>query len=122
MSSILSRFKAIFQTRANAIADQMEDPKASLDYSLTKLEENRRQMSRSLIDVSAAKRRLENQCDQMAAAATKYGEQARASVEAERDDLARIALERKQEAEARQAELEANIANLERQVSLPDTR
>lgn len=115
--SILSRFTAIFQARANAVADQMEDPKASLDYSLTKLEENRRQLSRSLVEVSAAQQRLENQRDQMAAAAEKYSEQARASVEAGRDDLARTALQRKQEAEARQAELEINIANLEQQVT-----
>jgi phage shock protein A len=116
MSSILSRFKAIFQAQANAVADQMEDPGASLDYSLTKLEGNRRQLSRDLIEVSAAKQRLENQRDEVAAAVDKYEKQARASVEAGRDDLARTALERKHEAEVRQAELEANIAHLERQV------
>lgn len=116
MSSILSRFKAIFQAQANAVADQMEDPKASLDFSLKKLEENRRQLSRSLVEVSAAKRRLENQRDEVTAAVEKYEKQARAAVEAGRDDLARTALERKQEAEARQAELESNIAKLERQV------
>lgn len=116
MSSILSRFKALFQAQANAVADQLEDPKASLDYSLTKLEDNRRQLSRSLIEVSAARRRLENQRDEVTAAVNKYAEQARASVDAGRDDLARTALERKQEAEARQAELESNITKLERQV------
>jgi len=114
--SILSRFKAIFQARANEVADQFEDPKASLDYSLTKLEESRSQISRSLIDVSAAKKRLENQREQLGAAIQKYDEQAQTSVKAERDDLARTALERKQEAESRKAELENNIANLERQV------
>lgn len=116
MSSILARFKAIFQAQANAVADQLEDPKASLDFSLTKLEENRRQLSRSLIEVSAAKRRLENQRDELARAVEKYEKQARAAVEAGRDDLARTALERKHEAEARRVELEANIASLERQV------
>jgi phage shock protein A len=114
--SVLSRFKAIFQAQANAVADQMEDPKASLDFSLTKLEENRRQLARSLIEVSAAKQRLENQRDQLAEAAAKYDEQARAAVQAGSDDMARIALERKQTAEARQAELESNVVNLEHQV------
>jgi phage shock protein A len=114
--SILTRFKAIFQAQANAVADQIEDPKASLDFSLTKLEENRRQLARSLIEVGAAKQRLENQRDQLAAAAAKYEEQAQTSVQAGRDDLARIALERKQTAEARQAELESNVAHLEHQV------
>ena len=62
----------------------MEDPKASLDYRLTKLEEHRRQLGRSLIEASAAKRRLENQRNQMAAAVARYTEQATASVEVER--------------------------------------
>jgi len=114
--SILSRFKAIFQVRANQVADQFEDPKASLDYSLAKLEESRSQISRSLVDASAAKNRLENQRDQINAAAQKYEEQAQGAVKVGREDLARTALERKQEAESRKAELETNIANLERQV------
>jgi phage shock protein A len=112
---LLSRFTAIFQAKANQVADQMEDPKASLDYSLVKLEESRRQIGRSLVEVSAARTRLEHQRDELVAAAQKYGDQAKAAVEAGRDDLARTALERKQEAGARQAELETNIANLERQ-------
>ncbi|NIO68639.1 MAG: PspA/IM30 family protein, partial [Anaerolineae bacterium] len=40
---LLSRFRAIFQAKASQVADEMEDPKASLDYSLVKLEESRRQ-------------------------------------------------------------------------------
>lgn len=114
--SILSRFKAIFQARANEVADQFEDPKASLDYSLAKLEESRSQISRSLIEVSAAEKRLKNQRDQLIAAIQKYEQQAQTAVKAEREDLARTALERKQEAESRQAELENNIASLVRQL------
>lgn len=115
--SILSRFKAIFQAQANAVADQIEDPKASLDLSLSKLEENRRQLARSLVEVSAAKKRLENQRDQLAAAAARYEEQAQASLQAGRDDMARIVVERKQTAEARQAEVARNVVNLEQQVN-----
>jgi phage shock protein A len=117
MSGILSRFKAIFQAQANAVGDRLEDPKASLDYSLTKLEENRRQISRSLVEVGAAKRRLETQRDQIASSAERYAQQATAAVVAGRDDLARAALERKQEAESRQVELESNIGNLEGQLT-----
>ena len=113
--SILSRFKAIFQARANEFADQFEDPKASLEYSLAKLEESRGQIGRSLIEVSAAQKRLENQREQLLAAIQKYKEQAQTAVKAEREDLARTALERKQEAESRKVELETNITNLERQ-------
>ncbi|MEJ2560003.1 MAG: PspA/IM30 family protein, partial [Anaerolineae bacterium] len=75
----------------------MEDPKASLDYSLVKLEKSRRQIGRSLVDVSAARTRLEHQRDELTAAAQRYADQAKVAVEAGRDDLARTALERKQE-------------------------
>lgn len=114
--SILSRFKTIFQARANEVAEQFEDPKASLDYSLAKLEESRGQIGRSLIEVSAAQKRLESQRSHLLEAIQKNDEQAQSAVKAGRDDLARTALERKQEAESRKLELEANIANLERQV------
>lgn len=114
--SIVSRFKAIFQSRANQFADQFEDPKASLDYSLTKLEESRSQISRSLIEVSAAQKRLETQKNQLTAAIEKYEKQAQTAVRSEREDLARIALDRKQETESRKAELETNIEHLEQQV------
>ena len=113
--SIIARFKAIFAARANAAADDLENPKASLDYSLSKLEEARRELSRSLIEVSAAKRRLQNQRTQMVAAVERYQQQAEAAVDAGRDDLARLALERKQESAARVAELDVNIASLGRQ-------
>ncbi len=114
---ILARFKTIIQAQANAVADRTEDPKISLDFSLTRLEDNRRQLSTSLIQVSAAQQRLESQRDQVAAAAFKYEAQARAAVTAGRDDLARVALQRKQDAQARQAELETNIVRLTDQVN-----
>ena len=113
--SIFARISAIFQSRTNAMVDHFEDPKASLDYSLTKLEENRAQIIHSLIEVSAARNRLEAQHTQLAAAIQKSDEQAQMAVSAGRDDLARLALERKQEALVRQASLEANISSLEQQ-------
>jgi phage shock protein A len=113
--SIISRFEAIFQARANQIAGQFEDPKASLDYSLSKLEGSRDQISRSLIEVSAAKKRLEAQLEQLASLIEKYDGQARSALQVERDDLARTALERKEEAGSRREALQADLASLERQ-------
>lgn len=115
MSSFLQRFKAIFQAQANQVAEQMEDPRASLDYSLTRLEQNRRELARSLVEVSAARKQLEYQRDQLVVAQGRYEEQAITAVKVGQDDLARLALEHKQEAQSRQAELEANLANLGRQ-------
>lgn len=113
--SLIEKIKVLFQAKAHATVDAMEDPKASLDYSLVKLEETRRELGRGLIEVSAAKRRLEAQQEKLAAASVKYGEQAKAAIESDREDLARLALQRKQESEARQEELAVSIASLERQ-------
>lgn len=112
---LIVRIKEIFGAKANALADEMEDPKASLDYSLRRLEENRRQVARSLVEVRAARQRLEDQQSELEATVGRYGEQAGAAVVAEREDLARLALQRKQEAELRQVELADNIANISRQ-------
>jgi len=116
MSGLLARFKALFQTQAHSIADQMEDPKASLDYSLRRLEDNRRALSQSLVEVAAARKRLERQRDELTATIDKYEGQARDAVEADREDLARLALERKQDIEGRLAELDGNITRLDDQL------
>ena len=115
MSGIFTRFKAIFQAQAHGLADQLEDPQISLDYSLTKLEENRKELSRSLIEVSAARQRLAAQRDQMKASVAKYEEQAVSALKMEREDLGRVALERKHNVQSRLEELEDNVASLERQ-------
>lgn len=113
--SILSRVKTAFETRANQFVDTFEDPKASLDYSLTRLEESRAQIGNSLIEVSAARNRLTTQRDQITSALEKYQDQAQSAVKADREDLARMALERKQDAQSRQAELEKNLQSLDGQ-------
>ncbi len=114
--SIFSRFKAIWQARANQIADELEDPKASLDYSLVKLEEMRDQITRSLVDVASARKRLENQRNQLASAVDKHSDQARQAVNVGREDLARMALVRKQEADSRLVEVENNLAAMDQQL------
>lgn len=116
MSGIFSRVKATFQARANEAVDLMEDPRLSLDYSLARLEENRRALNRSLVEVCTARQRLETQRDQLAASVQKYEQQAQASILAEREDMARTVLERKQEAQERLVELESNLAAIEGQV------
>ena len=70
----------------------MEDPKASLEYSLHRLEENLRQAARSLVNVRAARQRLGNQRDELGSTIGRYRQQAEAAVAAGRDDLARLAL------------------------------
>ena len=113
---LLARLKAIFRARAHKALDDLEDPKASLDYSLSRLQENLRQINQSLVEVATAKHKLEAQRNALATAIERYEEQARTALLKGREDLAKLALERKQFALARQEELEANIASLEQQL------
>ena len=114
--SFIARLKAIFGAKVNQALDGIEDPRASLDYSLTRLQASLRQISDSLVEVATAKRSLENQYAQAQAAVDKAAEQARQAVRMGREDLATRALERRAAAQERLASLTANIAALDTQV------
>jgi len=114
--SFIARLKAIFGAKANQALDQIEDPRASLDYSLTRLQASLRQISDSLVEVSTARHTLEAQRGQTQKAIDQAEEQARQAVQLGREDLATRALERKAAAQQRLNSLNGNIALLDAQV------
>lgn len=116
MSGILSRLMTAFQAQAYETVERIEDPRASLEYSLLKLEENRRELSRSLIEVSASRGRLDAQRSRMQANIDRYRDQAERALQSGREDLARSLIQRKQEAQERLKEVETNLATLATQV------
>jgi len=114
--SFSSRLKAIFGAKINQTIDGMEDPRASLDYSLTRLQASLRQISDSLVEVSTARRSLEAQRGQAQNTIDKTEEQARQALRVGREDLAARALERKAAAQERLNGLNNSIASLDAQV------
>jgi phage shock protein A len=114
--SFLARLQAIFGAKANQTLDLIEDPRASLDYSLTRLQASLRQISDSLVEVSTARRTLEAQRTQAQKTIDQTDEQARQAVRLGREDLATRALERKAAAQERLNGLNNNIALLDTQV------
>lgn len=114
--SFFTRLKAIFRARASQALDDLEDPRASLDYSLTRLQASLRQISDSLVEVSTARRNLETQRTQLEAASAKYETQARDALAVNREDLAARALEHKAAARERLDSLRTNIESLNAQV------
>lgn len=114
--SFFARLKAIFRARASQALDDLEDPRASLDYSLTRLQTSLRQISDSLVEVSTARRNLETQRAQLEAAIAKYETQAHDALVVNREDLAARALERKAGARERLESLRTNIDSLNAQV------
>ena len=115
---ILSRLIALFWSWiGRAAPEQPEDPLLSLDRSLIRLEQSQRDIRRSLVEVNAARLRLEQQHARLAASISRYDEQAQAALAAGEDDLAWQALQRKQEAVARRSEAENDLSSLERQLA-----
>lgn len=114
--SILRRLKSIFMASANELVDELDDPKISLNESLYKLEESLRKIHRSLVEVSAARQRLVSQYQQVGAVALKHQEQAHAAASLEREDLARVAIGRRLDAQNRLTELETHILSLDGQL------
>lgn len=110
---VFDRMKTILGAKANTLLDQAENPSETLDYSYEKLVELLQKVQRGIVDEVTAKHRLTQQADQLRAQTAQLDTQAKQAVDAGRDDLARMALQRKQ-AIAQQLEgLDHQIADLE---------
>jgi phage shock protein A len=85
----------VVKSKANKLLDRYEDPRETLDYSYQKQLELLQQVKRSTATVITAKKRLELQRVKLQQNIQKLDSQARDAVNAGRDDLARLVLERK---------------------------
>ena len=110
---MLSRMSMIFKAKMSKVMDSHEDPNETLDYSYEKLMEMLRDVKRGVVEMVTAKRRLELQAAKVQESVTRLDIQARKSLEVGREDLARLALERKQNAIAELQGLEEQVAGLE---------
>jgi phage shock protein A len=91
----MNRFSTVIKQKANIIIDKYEDPREALDYSYTKQIELLNKLRRDIAEVVTAKRRLEMQKAKLWDNIRTLDEQARRSIDAQREDLAKLALERK---------------------------
>lgn len=83
------------KSKANKLLDRHEDPREILDYSYQKQLELLQQVKRSVATVVTAKKRLELQKAKLEQNTQKLDKQAKDAINSGRDDLARLALERK---------------------------
>lgn len=93
---VLSRFSTYIKSVMSSILDRAEDPGMTLDYSYQKQLEQLQNLRRSIADVVTNEKRLELQQAQIEQQMQKLDGQARQALSANREDLARLALERKQ--------------------------
>lgn len=91
----MNRISTVIKQKANVLVDKYEDPREALDYSYTKQIELLNKLRRDIAEVVTAKRRLEMQKAKLWDNIRTLDEQARRSLDAEREDLAKLALERK---------------------------
>ncbi len=112
---VLSRFTTYVKSVFSSMLDRAEDPGVTLDYSYQKQLEQLQNLRRSIADVVTSEKRLELQKAQLTAQVGTYDDQARRALAMNREDLARLALERKQGIQAQLSGFDAQIDQLKSQ-------
>jgi phage shock protein A len=110
-----SRLATFFNIRANAALDKAEDPGQVMDYSYSKQVEQLQQLRRSIADVVTNEKRLEMQQSQLIEKTTRLDQQALQALQANREDLARMALQRKETLLEQISSYEQQLAQLKAQ-------
>jgi phage shock protein A len=110
-----ARFKMLFQAKASKALDRAENPADTLDYSYQRQLEMLQKVKRGVAEVVTAKKRLQLQTDKLEASVVKLDGQARQAMAANREDLARTALERKILIQGQLQDLDQQVAQLEAQ-------
>jgi phage shock protein A len=115
MAGLMSRFTTLFKVKANKALDRAEDPGETLDYSYTKQLEMLQKVKRGVADVVTSKKRLQLQTAKLEESIVKLDGQARQALAANREDLARTALERKALIQGQLQGMDVQITQLEQQ-------
>jgi phage shock protein A len=92
---LFQRAHDIVAAKTNKALDAAENPNEMLDYSYEQMLDHITQVRRALVDITASKKQLELQQQQLQQSVDHLGDQAKAALAANREDLAREALSRK---------------------------
>ena len=104
------RIMAIFGAKVHDTIEKFEDPEELLNYSFEKQHDLINRLRQDIAQVVTAKKRLEMQKAKITANLATLEQQARRSLQSNREDLARLALERKNV-------LQLQIGDLDKQIS-----
>jgi phage shock protein A len=110
---LISRISALLRTKMNNLVDRAEDPRETLEYSYERQLEMLQQVKRGIVEVVTSKKRLELQAARLQDNINKLDGQARQAIGANREDLARLALQRKQMTVAQYQGIDTQIRDLE---------
>jgi len=105
----------VIKAKVSKILDKAEDPAETLDYSYQKQLEALQNVKKGIADVVTSKKRLQMQSSKLEQQVVKLDTQARQALAQGNEDLARVALERKDGLQAELQTLDAQVAELEAQ-------
>src|SRR6267378_4157931 len=111
----MERTMTIIKAKWNKLLNKAENPAETLDYSYEKQLELLQNVKRGIADVVTAKKRLELQETQLQQSIVKLDGQARQALAANREDLARQALERKSGLQQQLQGLDTQVKGLQDQ-------
>jgi phage shock protein A len=115
MAGLTGRMSTVIKAKVSKLLDRAEDPAETLDYSYQKQVEQLQNVKKGIADVVTAKKRLQMQESSLQRSVVKLDTQARQAVSAGKEDLARMALERKNVAQTELQSLDGQVSELEEQ-------
>src|SRR5512132_2217688 len=115
MPGMTGRMSTVIEAKISRILDRAEDPGETLDYSYQKQLESLQNVKKGIADVVTAKKRLQMQSQKLEQSVVKLDTQARQALGAGNEELARVALERKNVAQSELQSLDQQVTELEGQ-------
>src|SRR3954465_9532897 len=115
MAGLMTRTMTVIKAKFSKLLDRAENPTETLDYSYEQMLQQLQNVKRGVADVVTAKKRLELQTQKIEQNGVKLETQARQAVAANRDDLAKEALQRKAAAQQQLQGLDAQVQQLQSQ-------
>src|ERR1700710_3024288 len=115
MPGVSGRFSTVVKAKISKLLDKAEDPAETLDYSYQKQLESLQNVKKGIADVVTAKKRLQMQSSKLEPSVVKLDTQARQALSQGNEELARVALERKNVAQTELQGLDSQVSELEAQ-------
>jgi phage shock protein A len=105
----------VVQAKMNKIMDKIEDPREVLDVSYEKQLQLLQNVKRGVAEVTTSKKRIELQKAKLQMSIDKLDSQAKEAIQANREDLARKALENKAALQAQSNTMDQQISDMDDQ-------
>src|SRR2546421_9345229 len=115
MAGLWSRTTMVIKSKYSKLLNRAENPTETLDYSYEQMLQQLQNVKRGTADVVTSKKRLELQQQKLEQNVVMLETQARQAVAANREDLARQALERKTLAQTQLQDMDGQVKQLEDQ-------